>query len=149
MQNLNTTPNCGDAHNVRGLRAGRTVKICVGSGLTVNCLITILSLLVIFAPGSTEAQDTKVNQETKTQSVRPNAGSIGGGNNAVGAGLAAGLAAIAAGIGVGMTGAAAIGAITEKPGMLGRTLIFVGLAEGIAIYGLIVAFMILTGAFGG
>lgn len=71
------------------------------------------------------------------------------GGAALGAGLAAGLAAIAAGIGVGLTGAAAIGAITEKPEMLGRTLIFVGLAEGIAIYGLIIAFMILSGAFGG
>ena len=34
--------------------------------------------------------------------------------------------------------------ITEKPEILGRTLIFVGLAEGIAIYGLIISFMILN-----
>jgi len=44
---------------------------------------------------------------------------------------------------VGATGAAAIGAIAEKPEAFGRVLIFVGLAEGIAIYGLIIAFMIL------
>ena len=41
-------------------------------------------------------------------------------------------------------GAAAIGAMAEKPELLGRTLIIVGLAEGIAIYGLIISFMILT-----
>ena len=39
----------------------------------------------------------------------------------------------------------AIGAIAEKPELLGRTLIFVGLAEGIVIYGLIVSFIILRG----
>jgi V/A-type H+-transporting ATPase subunit K len=63
---------------------------------------------------------------------------------AIGAALAIGLAAIGAGIAVGIAGAAAIGAMAEKPELLGRTLIIVGLAEGIAIYGLIVSFMILT-----
>jgi V/A-type H+-transporting ATPase subunit K len=61
------------------------------------------------------------------------------------AALVVGLAAIGAGIAVGIAGAAAIGAIAEKPELLGRTLIFVGLAEGIVIYGLIIAFIILGG----
>ncbi len=61
------------------------------------------------------------------------------------AALATGLAAIGAGIAVGIAGAAAIGAIAEKPELLGRTLIFVGLAEGIVIYGLIISFIILGG----
>lgn len=61
------------------------------------------------------------------------------------AAIATGLAAIGAGIAVGIAGAAAIGAIAEKPELLGRTLIFVGLAEGIVIYGLIVSFIILGG----
>ncbi|MBF0178522.1 MAG: H+transporting two-sector ATPase C subunit, partial [Magnetococcales bacterium] len=39
---------------------------------------------------------------------------------------------------------AAIGAITEKPELLGRMLILVGLAEGIAIYGLIISILILN-----
>ncbi len=59
------------------------------------------------------------------------------------AGLAVGLASIGAGIGVGIAGSAAIGSISEKPEILGRTLIFIGLAEGVAIYGLIIAIMIL------
>ncbi|MBF0330484.1 MAG: H+transporting two-sector ATPase C subunit [Candidatus Omnitrophica bacterium] len=50
---------------------------------------------------------------------------------------------VAAGIAVAYVGAAAVGAVTEKPEILGRVLIFVGLAEGIAIYGLIIAIMIL------
>jgi V/A-type H+/Na+-transporting ATPase subunit K len=66
-------------------------------------------------------------------------------NRFLGAAIATGLAAIGAGIAVGVAGAAAIGAIAEKPELLGRTLIFVGLAEGIVIYGLIVSFLILRG----
>ena len=73
------------------------------------------------------------------------AGATGTSDVALGAALATGLACIGAGIAVGIAGAAAIGGITEKPEILGRTLIFVGLAEGIAIYGLIISFMILQG----
>jgi V/A-type H+-transporting ATPase subunit K len=68
-----------------------------------------------------------------------------GQNRFLGAAIATGLAAIGSGIAVGIAGAAAIGAIAEKPELLGRTLIFVGLAEGIVIYGLVVSFLILRG----
>jgi V/A-type H+-transporting ATPase subunit K len=60
------------------------------------------------------------------------------------AALSTGLATIAAGIAVSNTGAAALGAIAEKPETFGRALVFVGLAEGIGIYGLIVAVLILN-----
>ena len=60
------------------------------------------------------------------------------------AAITVGLASIGAGVAVGNTGSAAVGTIAEKPESFGRALIFVGLAEGIAIYGLIVAFMILS-----
>jgi V/A-type H+-transporting ATPase subunit K len=59
------------------------------------------------------------------------------------AALVTGLAAIGAAIAVAVVGSAAMGAVAEKPETAGRALIFVGLAEGIAIYGLIVAIMIL------
>ncbi|HEX9012860.1 MAG TPA: ATP synthase subunit C [Anaerolineaceae bacterium] len=60
------------------------------------------------------------------------------------AAVSTGLACIGAGIGVSGTGAAAIGAIAEKPESFGRSLIFVGLAEGVAIYGLIISFLVLN-----
>lgn len=60
----------------------------------------------------------------------------------VGAALAAGLSSLGAGIAVASVGSAAIGALAEKPELFGRVLILVGLAEGIAIYGLIVAVLI-------
>jgi V/A-type H+-transporting ATPase subunit K len=59
------------------------------------------------------------------------------------AALSTGLAAIGAGIAVGGSGAAAVGATAEKPESFGRSLIFVGLSEGIAIYGLMISFIIL------
>ncbi|MFQ5581167.1 MAG: ATP synthase subunit C [Mariprofundaceae bacterium] len=60
------------------------------------------------------------------------------------AAVATGLSSFGAGIAVSHVGAAAIAAISEKPEMLGRVLIFVGLAEGIAIYGLIISFIIIA-----
>ncbi len=60
------------------------------------------------------------------------------------AAISTGLATVGAGIAVSGTGAAAIGAIAEKPESFGRSLIFVGLGEGIAIYGLIISFLVLN-----
>lgn len=61
----------------------------------------------------------------------------------IAAALAVGIGSIGAAIAVGNIGTAAMGTIGEKPELTGSALIFVGLAEGIAIYGLIVAIMIL------
>ncbi len=60
------------------------------------------------------------------------------------AALATGMSSLAAGYAVAMVGSAAIGALAEKPELLGRVLILVGLAEGIAIYGLIISILILN-----
>jgi V/A-type H+/Na+-transporting ATPase subunit K len=57
----------------------------------------------------------------------------------IGAGIAVAGSTIGAGIAVSYTGAATLAAVAEKPEIFGRALVVVGLAEGIAIYGLIVA----------
>jgi V/A-type H+-transporting ATPase subunit K len=69
--------------------------------------------------------------------------SVGLGLALLGAGLPTGLAALGAGLAVGPVGAAALAVISEKPEMLGRTLIYLGLAEGIAIYGLVITILLL------
>jgi V/A-type H+/Na+-transporting ATPase subunit K len=61
----------------------------------------------------------------------------------LGAGIAVAGAAVGAGFAVAYTGAAALAAISEKPEMFGRTLVIVGLAEGIAIYGLVIAIILI------
>ncbi len=62
----------------------------------------------------------------------------------IAAAIVTGLSTIGAGIAVAYVGAAAVGAMSEKPELAARALIYVGLAEGIAIYGLIIAIMILA-----
>lgn len=62
----------------------------------------------------------------------------------VGAALAVGLSGIGGGIAVAASASAALGAISENEGAFGKSLIFVGLAEGIALYGLLIGFMIIS-----
>lgn len=70
--------------------------------------------------------------------------SVGMGLAIIGVGIPTGLSTIGAGIAVGPIGAASLAAITEKPENLGRTLIYLGLAEGIAIYGLVISILLLN-----
>ncbi|MBR5623578.1 ATPase [bacterium] len=56
---------------------------------------------------------------------------------------AVGLGSLAGGMAVAIVGSAALGAVSERPELMGRSLIFLGLAEGICLYGTIIAFMIL------
>ena len=62
----------------------------------------------------------------------------------IGAALATGMSSLGAGFAVARVGTAAVGALAEKPELFGRLLIFIGLAEGIAIYGLIVSILMLN-----
>ena len=59
------------------------------------------------------------------------------------AALSTGLSCVGGGIAVASAASAALGAISEDPSALGTSLIFVGLAEGVCLYGLIISFMII------
>jgi V/A-type H+-transporting ATPase subunit K len=61
----------------------------------------------------------------------------------IGAAISVAVGSLGAGYAVAAVGSAAVGSIAEKPEVFGRALLFVGLAEGVAIYGLIIAFIIL------
>ena len=60
------------------------------------------------------------------------------------AALAVGLTSIGGGIAVASSASAALGALSENDGIFGKVLVMVGLAEGVALYGLLVAFMIIS-----
>lgn len=102
---------------------------------TINIVIILmfvgLSLVWFLAPEAAEASG--LMQDTTGDPYRSLAAAIAVGIGSAGAGYA-----------VSATGSAAIGAIAEKPEVFGRALIFVGLSEGVAIYGLIIAFIILN-----
>lgn len=69
--------------------------------------------------------------------------SIGEGFKFIGAALSTGLSGIGGGIAVASAASAAIGAMSENEKIMGKTLIFVALAEGIALYGLVISILIL------
>lgn len=71
------------------------------------------------------------------------AGSISNGLGYLAAALSTGMSCLGGGIAVASAASAALGAISEDPSALGKSLIFVGLAEGVCLYGLIISFMII------
>jgi V/A-type H+-transporting ATPase subunit K len=81
------------------------------------------------------------------QAFAQESGAAGGGGAAssklIGAGMAFGLAALGAGIGLGFVGAAGLAAISDNPKMQSRVFIIVGMVESIAIYGIVMMFIIL------
>jgi V/A-type H+/Na+-transporting ATPase subunit K len=89
-------------------------------------------------------QDAFAVTETAAAAGAATEMSTGMGLAIIGAGIPTGLSTIGAGIAVGPIGAASLAAITEKPEILGRTLIYLGLAEGIAIYGLVISILLLN-----
>jgi V/A-type H+/Na+-transporting ATPase subunit K len=70
------------------------------------------------------------------------AASVGNSGALIGAGIAVAGSTIGAGIAVAYTGAAAVAAMSERPELFGRSMVVVGLAEGIAIYGLIIGIIL-------
>jgi V/A-type H+-transporting ATPase subunit K len=101
--------------------------------LLLNGLI-LLGALGLFAAALAGAVDAQAATDVAGKDPR---GAL------IGAGIAVAGSSIGAGIGVSYTGSAALAAISEKPEMFGRAMVFVGLAEGIAIYGLVIAIMLI------
>lgn len=62
----------------------------------------------------------------------------------IGAAIPTAGSAIGAGIATGQASSAALGAISEDPKMFGKALIFVAMSEGVALYGLLISFFIIT-----
>lgn len=110
------------------------LKLAVGMAVLCSVLAALSSVL-LWWPSAFAAE-----AGAGALAVPPEALSWG----LIGAAVSTGLAALGAGIAVANVGAAAVGAIAEKPELFGRLLILVGLAEGIAIYGLIVSILILN-----
>ena len=91
------------------------------------------------AQSTTDTAQTAVSaaQETETTTT------VDTGAAFIGAAIAVAASAIGAGIAVAYTGSAALATMSEQPDLFGRAMVVVGLAEGVAIYGLIVAVLIL------
>jgi V/A-type H+-transporting ATPase subunit K len=119
-------------------REQRHVKHWLKGTLAANLLVFVAAEVALLFLGVNDVMAQEHGATTATGDV-----SIGLGLALLGIGIPTGLAAIGAGVAVGPVGAASLAIISEKPEMFGRTLIYLGLAEGIAIYGLVVTILLL------
>ena len=108
----------------------RTVLLNGGAFMGVMVLMTVLMPVIAGAAGAAEA-------------VAAGGTTIGDGLKALAASLSTGFATIGTGIAVGNAASAAIGATSEDEKNFTKSLIFVALGEGVAIYGLLISILIL------
>ncbi len=93
--------------------------------------LLVFSMIFVFATTADAAE------------VAKNTDSLATGLGYLAAALSTGCSCVGGGIAVASSASAALGAISEDSSVLGKSLIFVGLSEGVALYGLIISFMIL------
>ena len=125
-----------DARHLQRLVAATLVGTFV-IGLGVIALTVSGADAQSTTPAVAAAQTDSTTAQTSTTNT------IDTGAAFIGAAIAVAASAIGAGIAVAYTGSAALATVSEQPELFGRAMVVVGLAEGVAIYGLIVAVLIL------
>ncbi len=121
----------------RGRLAG---YVLAGAGLLV--LAGAVALLIVAAGDGPSAAATGT-QATGTVISAPATGTGSNTGALIGAAIAVAGSTIGAGIAVAYVGGAALAAMSERPELFGRAMVIVGLAEGIAIYGLIIGIILI------
>jgi V/A-type H+-transporting ATPase subunit K len=121
-----------------GTRRAAPVLLALNLGLLL--VATVALLVVAGAAGGTSAD---AGSTLQVATVASTSGGSGGWAALLGAAIAVAGSSIGAAIAVAYTGAAALAAVSERPEMFGRAMVIVGLAEGIAVYGLIIAIILI------
>ena len=116
-------------------RNEKSFKISLASNIFVFAVTLIIANIVMFNSDTAFAAGNE---------VAANGAGLVEGLRYIAAALCTGIATIGTGIAVSHAASAALGAISEDSSIMGKALIFVALAEGIAIYGLLISFMILN-----
>jgi V/A-type H+-transporting ATPase subunit K len=122
--------------HARRREAKRRLRRFIAGGLAIALLAPIG--LIVAAPAPVAAA-----REAVLQAQPAAAGAASRGTAFLAAAIAVAASSLGAAVAVAYTGAAALAAVSEKPELFGRSIVIVGLAEGIAIYGLIIAVLIL------
>ena len=114
---------------------------------TFGCMVLLLGASVFL--GTTRAEtDKSDSQATTTSSEQKHDDPIAFGMGLIAAALAMGLAGLGGGHAIASAAPAAIAAMSEDPKTFGKSLICIALGEAIALYGLVISFMILFGKLG-
>ena len=115
----------------------------VVAALVAVDLVVLVSALVVLAVALTDHPAAAQPPLPTAAAQAVASGSSSGWAALLGAAIAVAGSSIGAAIAVAYTGAAALAAMSERPELFGRAMVIVGLAEGIAIYGLIVAIILI------
>lgn len=130
---------------IKAVKKGANKKIAVVSQIAS---VAFIMLMCFFIPGickvagASEKQTASTSEASSTQSK--DSAAIGYSVGLIAAAASIGLSAIGGGIAVASAAPAAIAATSEDPKAFGKSLIFVALGEGIALYGLLVSIMIFS-----
>ncbi|HUY22434.1 MAG TPA: ATP synthase subunit C [Acidimicrobiales bacterium] len=130
-----------------GLPALAAVAVAIGALLRRRPrgalrVMTVLNVVLLLGAGVLVFLSLAANPSAAATTAAAGAKSYGG-QALIGAAIAVAGSSIGAAIGVAYTGSAALAAMSERPEMFGRAMVIVGLAEGIAIYGLVVAIVLI------
>ncbi len=116
-----------------GERKKGRLKTTLAINITMFFAILVIADIMLFG-GSVNAAET----------AEEAAASASEGLRYIAAALSTGMSTIGAGIAVASSASAALGALSEDSSVMGKALIFVALAEGVALYGLLISFIILN-----
>ena len=120
-------------------------KIALYTNIILSFTLCILTCVIMMAStiSAAEAPESADGEVIASESKLANV-SLGAGIGMLGVALVTGLSCIGAGIAVAASASSAIGAISENPKTFGKAMIFVALAEGVALYGLLISIQILS-----
>ncbi len=129
-------------HNPKKAFSKQLVTLCVMLAVCFSLTFAVAAVENNDAAAATETETTTTAETAETATTATDSGAgLATGLALVGAGLAIGLAAIGAGIALSAGAPAAIGAVAENPKAFGKSIIFVALGEAVAIYGFIIAIL--------
>ncbi len=129
---------CSVAWAVNAVKKGRTPKSAAIMQIASFCLVGIMCLALPAVANAAESDDTAETTSASAEAQSKDSDSWA----FIATALATGLSGIGGGIAVASAAPAAIGATSEDPAAFGKSLIFVALGEGIALYGLLVSILI-------
>lgn len=116
-------------------------KIALFTNIILSFSICVISCGILLTGTITAAESPNASEvvESKMSTI-----SVGAGLGMLGVALVTGLSCVGAGIAVAASASSAIGAISENPKTFGKAMIFVALAEGVALYGLLISIQIIS-----
>jgi len=118
-------------------RSGLYILAAIGAVLMIGAVVLLVAALTAGPAGAAVAAVAAKSAAASASGTSSDTGAL------LGAAIAVAGSTIGAGIAVAYAGAAALAALSERPELFGRAMVIVGLAEGIAIYGLIIGIILI------